>query len=221
MKKLFNRSGLNRYLASQTSKVQYAISMLDIGQVSTIINNNRYEEFVKEYYIIAPDIFEKKATRHSRPVIIEDNNRFDYPISDKTRPDRINGTRHTMEIPFEGDQNLFLFRPSKWGFEFTLPSGLIKVNMLILQFDQREYDKEKLDREIDTTLEKIYKFLDLIKQDIDYFRRTLLAESQQYIRDRYDELRLNSGLPNNSILGINKYPDLDSRRSRGGRGLDL
>ena len=210
-KRLFNREGLSHYLDRYTSKVRYAVSVLDIGQVSTIVDN--VAGFIKKYDIIVPKLLEGEGTRHSRPVIIEDSSRFDYPISDKTRFDSMNGIRHTIEVPFTGDQNLFLFSPSSWGFEFAPPSGLIKGDVLILQFDDVEHNKDKIDQEIKNTLDKVNKFLDFIQQDVDRFKKRLLDETQKYVQDRYEELRLNSGLSDDTDIG--------RQRPRGGRGLDL
>lgn len=209
-KRLFNREGLSRYLDSYTSKVRYAVSVLDIGQVSTIVDN--VAGFIKKYDIIVPKLLEGEGTRHSRPVIIEDSSRFDYPISDKTRFDSMNGIRHTIEVPFTGDQNLFLFSPSSWG-KFAQPSGLIKGDVLILQFDDVEHNKDKIDQEIKNTLDKVNKFLDFIQQDVDRFKKSLLDETQKYVQDRYEELHLNSGLSDDTDIG--------RQRPRGGRGLDL
>ena len=222
MKTLFNSEDLSYYLNSRASKVRYAISMLDIEQASAIIDDtDLYEEFIEDYNIIVPELLEEKLQYTSSSITMEDSSRFDYPISDKTRLDRINVIRHTIKIPFEGDLNLFLFRPSTLGFEFTPPSGLIKDNMLILQFDERAPDKESIDREIKNTLYKIDKFLKLIEKDIDDFNKNLFYGSQKYIKERYEELRLNSGSPDDLISGVNEDTGLGRRRSRGGRGLDL
>lgn len=205
MKLLFHSGTLSVYLASRVSKMGYDISRLDIEQTRAIIDSNEYAEFVQSYMILVPKLDTGKVSISSDDTQIDVSNRFDYAVFDDRSPHYVVGTRYSFEIPFVGDQNLFTLRPST--YDFNPPSGAVKDNKVILDFDTIKPNKEDIQREYNTVLNKILKYLDWMNRDVEAFNQSLSKESAKGIQDRYEKLYKDDEVLRGLVLGSGEDSD--------------
>lgn len=99
-------------------------------------------------------------------------------IIDRSRPVHIKGTLYTVIIPFEGDEELFYYRPSSF-FYSVFPQGVISGSELCLEYITTEHNPETLKTNIEQDIQLIKSYSDFVKGNMDGFNNSL----ENYIRD--------------------------------------
>lgn len=119
-------------------------------------------------------------------------------IFDRTQPFYIRGTRIEFLVPFNGNQELFNYRPSS--HTLSPPFGTVNDGVLILTYTRTDHDAEAVKAAFDKDVSEIEKYLQWIAQDIKPFNDSLRAKIRQRVEARRDKLLRDHGLV--SALGF-------------------
>lgn len=113
---------------------------------------------------------------------------------------KVKGCRVEVRIPFTGDPDLFLCRPST--FTFSPPCARVGQNQLVLIYDQPgQLNPEAVKTNYEQTLKQIREYLQNVETDSRTFHSGLEAQVRQMLTTRknrilqYRQAGLNIGIP--------------------------
>jgi len=119
-------------------------------------------------------------------------------VLDRSRPCYVPGQRIDIEVPFDGDPELFYVRPSQ--FSLSPPRATIRGNSLFLSFEVPQGEERDVRSETDHTLTEIEQYLSRIRGEADQYNRSLLYEAETAVSNRRARLLANQGRA--AALGI-------------------
>lgn len=196
---LFSSGDLRSYFNSQISKMNYAISLLSLGEMKGMVKSNDYAPFIRNYRISVPQL-------------------EGLPSKDKIKPYGVIGARFSVEIPFSGDQNLFMLRPKL--YDFNPPNVIVKEGLIVLLFDETESNMDKIYQKFKAIYEKIQNYLTWIEQDVVSHYKELEKIACEYINTRYEQLCRDEAR-DNLTLASDEDIDQSRRQTRGGWNYDF
>lgn len=104
----------------------------------------------------------------------------------------IPGTLITLYVPFEGDPDIFMCKPST--FTLSPPHGHIQGNVLELAIPCTGHDAKAVRGELDHLLRTIREYLEWAKTDLNPFNAKLKDAARHYIEARQQKLLRDQGL---------------------------
>lgn len=113
-------------------------------------------------------------------------------IFDRERPFYVTGTEIKIEIPFEGDSNLFKVQPST--FSVSNPMAEIIDNKLVLKHIGTNFEPTHLKSEIDRQINEIEKWLYDLQKDTEGFNNILKGLATSKIEARKNKILSNNNL---------------------------
>jgi len=113
-------------------------------------------------------------------------------ITDRDRPFYIPGTLVTFYVPFEGDPDIFMCRPST--FTYNPPRGQVQGNVLELAITRTDHSSEVVKNEFDRLLGSVREYLGWAKGDLTPFNASLKDIARHYIDARRQKLLKDQGL---------------------------
>ena len=117
---------------------------------------------------------------------------------DLSKPFYVKGTSVTVVIPFEGDKELFDYRPST--FSTHVPLGSVVGQELRLLYTQTKHDPDSFRRAVEGDLTAIESYLQWVRTDVERYNDQLPQLVEKAIRERKARLLAAEGLV--SSLGI-------------------
>ncbi len=134
--------------------------------------------------------------------------RFEFGVRDPDRPYYVPGTFITVAIPFDGDGNLFDFKPST--FTFNPPCGDISDSNVLITFqDVMNLDADSTRASIDATVRQIEQYLSWVRIDCSHWNERVTTEVENSIRHRKNRLLNQANLVSALGLPIKRRPDSD------------
>ena len=124
-----------------------------------------------EKYLLEPKEIDIDVSR--------DQNRITF---NRSEPFYIKGTLITVVVPFNGDADLFNYRPPT--YSLSIPQGIIYRNELHLEYRLTEYNPESLENEITRDIQQIESHLNWAKNAIDNFNTSLKDFINNLIEER-------------------------------------
>jgi hypothetical protein len=86
----------------------------------------------------------------------------------------VDAQRYTLEVPFEGDKELFFTRGST--SNFNPPRGEVRERVLTTTIVERDPSAEALNQQFDRFLGDIRQHLNWLKNDIDAWNSSIASE---------------------------------------------
>ena len=142
--------------------------------------------FEKKYSIDVPVLHEDQIVADQREIQIDvsrDRNRY---IGDRSRPFLIAGTAVDISIPFAGEADTFVIRPST--FSMNPPRAEIRNNILRLTIQGTKLDATAVRSEIDHTVSDIKTHLDRLRTSAGNMNGQLRKIARDKIEQRRQKL---------------------------------
>lgn len=172
---LFNEKGdFFEFLERRKAEIRNKVSQYDSG---TILNKDEEicEAIISEYSL-KPPVLKKDKTK------IVSKRDVNIPTAGFV----VKQFQITIGIPFDGDGELFHYRPSKFSLPF--PCGEVEKNEIRITFTTPEDQVDWARQELFRNTEQIEKFLDYLKEDIEKFDRELPIFVRQLVKERKQSL---------------------------------
>ncbi len=197
---LFVRKGdLSDFLGQRKAASKKEIENSDSNYVLNVSEQDFCQYVISKYCLKPPAIYESKINAYPpAEVKIDVSQDLSRHISDRSRPFYLKGVSVTIAVPFDGNGELFQYKPSE--FTYNPPRGEIAGQEIRLIYESVEYDVEKLKQEYTRELAEIRQFLEWIKKDIETFNDWLESSVRQMVTQRKKKLLNDQGLV--SALGI-------------------
>ncbi len=205
---LFYENGdLGSFLEQRKSSIKTEVEVYDSNEFLNLSEEDLYQYLIKKHELKCPKIIDDQIhisdTSEVDIDVSQDQMRF---IHDRSKPAYLKGTSITISLPFEGNGELFSYKPSR--FDFNPPRGIIKDQELHIIYETLEHDKEKIKQAYDHDINSVKKYLDYISRQIDTFNQELDGFIREIIKIRKKKLLDDLGLISSLGIPIKKRSDI-------------
>ena len=186
----FRKGDLRDFLEYKKLELKKEVERYDSNYILNVSEEDFCQYLVSKYSLKPPKIYEDKIYVYSQKEVDVDVSR------DSMRPIFVKGVQIIIAVPFEGDGELFQYRPS--GFTFNPPRGEVVGKEIHLIYEMVEHNAERLKQECQQELNEIKEYLEWVERDVNAFNGSLDQFVRQLISQRkkklLDDLRLVSSL---------------------------
>ncbi len=150
---------------------------------------------------------EDKVVLPAQDVDIDVSGRFDYAVSREDGPCFVKGPSITIVIPFEGDNQLFHFRPSS--FSMSGVRGRVIKNELHLTYSglPQDMSSEKIKQDLDRDINTIKRYLQSMTHDAEMHKKFIESEVKKLVASRKERIRKDEGLVGGLGIPIKRKED--------------
>jgi len=204
-KLLFSDRDLHAVMEATKAKMLQEIEAYPSNQFLNTSIDDLVAYFTTKFEITAVRIIEDQITvdqQETKVDVSRDSWRF---IPDRERPFYIPGTLITLYVPFEGDPDVLICKPST--FTFNPPHGRIHGSTLELSISCTDHDAQSVKAELNHLLESVKEYLAWATRDLTSFNATLKDVARQRIEARRQKLFKDHGLIANLGFPLRKRPD--------------
>ena len=184
---LFNRGRLSDLIAAYPRMMQDEVDGWDRNKVLAASESDLIDYLVQKYTLDAPTLRQREewdsAADEVKVDVSHDFRRV--PFADGRRI-FVPGHRVTVRVPFEGDPDLFDYKPSTYNFNPPRADVSKDESTLILAFTvpQDDADAAKIGEEIESEVANIRNYLGWIRSDCASWNSGLLDEADRYLKAR-------------------------------------
>lgn len=187
---LFSDLDLRAGMEGQRDQIEGEVNSLDVNRVLNTAEEDLVQYFIDKNWIEAPTL--------RRDEMVVDSKEGHSTIRDFGREITIPVIRIELEVPFDGERDLFRARASQ--FTSSPPRAEVKSASLVLTFEVRPGADQNLRPQIDRELDDVDKHLDWIRSDVAGHNNALRGVAEQAVRRRRERILATQGVA--ASLGI-------------------
>lgn len=191
-KYLFSENLLYDVLSRREEEMFREIDTIEGNRLLNTSVEDLCDYFVQKYKFEVPRLLEEGITVDQQEVPIDVSKDPRRYILDRSQPYYIRGTAVTYFVPFEGDAELFRYRPST--YTFISPMGRISENELILTYPTLEHDANAIKSAFQKDVSDIKWYLTQVESDVSRFNSSLRIKARERIEARRQKLLKDQGL---------------------------
>lgn len=182
-------------LESIKEGLKKAIEGLDRNYILKV-NEDELCKFLSDRHTIEAPILhdESKVVCPAEDIDIDVSGRFDYAVSRDEGPCFVKGTSITIAIPFEGDGQLFHFRPST--FSMSGVRGTVVGNEIYLVYQglPQDMNSEKIKKDMERDINTIKSHLQSMAHDAEIHNKFVESEVKRLVANRKERILKDEGL---------------------------
>lgn len=195
----FRKGDLSDFLEQRKAALTKEIEERDSNYILNVSEQDFCQYLISKYSLEPPVVHESKINAYPpTEVEIDVSHEARRFIPDRSRPFYLKGVSVTIAVPFDGNGELFQYKPSM--FTYNPPRGEIVGQEIHLIYESVEHDAEKLKQEYTRELGEIKRYLESIRKHIETFNNWLESSVRQIVAQRKKKLLDDQGLV--SALGI-------------------
>jgi hypothetical protein len=154
--------------------------------------------FEQKYRYQAPVLRTNEVCFEQDEVEVDVSQDFNRGIDDPSQPFYVKGTSITFIVPFDGDSELFRYRPS--AFTSSLPYGEVGENELRLEYRSADHEGQRMKSAFDQNIREIQQYLGFVSENITQFNDSLTRDVSERINERREKLLKDQNLA--ASLGV-------------------
>ncbi len=191
---LFNQFEIIAIVEGRKKQIREWIDGLHADYVLNVSLEDICSYAESEYVLETPVLNESDAVASQREaqVLADDV----YSRFNNDGPRLVTGTEVTLEVPFDGDGQLFNFRPNTYTSIF--PIGLVRGNLLILTISGHRLDEKQVRDELRSQIEIINQYLGWLKSSTDSFNGAL----REFVRAHFEKRKQKLLKDKNLVSGL-------------------
>lgn len=203
----FKKGDLRGFLERRKLELKNKVESYDPNYILNMSEEDFCQYLISEYSLETPEIHgDKIYVYNQKEVNIDVSKDPERDTFDISRPFYVKGIQVTISIPFDGDGELFQYKPST--FNFNPPCGEIAGQEIHLIYEMVEHDKQKLKQMYQRELSEIKGYLECVKQDVESFNSSLESFVRQFVSKRKKKLLDDIGLVSSLGIPIKQRADL-------------
>jgi hypothetical protein len=187
---LFSDFDLRASMEAQRNQIDGEVNALEVNRVLNTAEEDLIQHFIEKHTIEAPTL--------RRSEWVADTREAHATVQDYGRTITIPVTRIEVEIPFDGERDLFRGTPGTR--TSAPPCAEIKSQSLLLTFDVRPGSDENAREKIDRELDQIDRYLEWVRSDVAGHNGALRRVAEQAVRRRRERILTTQGV--GASLGI-------------------
>lgn len=183
---LFNSADWHSVTENQKARMMSDIGSKPDDQLLNTSTEDLSRYYAKAFDIIVPVLDHENITVDQQEVQIDvsqDAMRF---ISDRSRPFHVSGTEIEIEVPFDGDTEVFKVQPPT--YTMNPPRGSVSQNCLTFSVTGTNLTTEQVSAEIERRLTSIEQYLGWLRSGATSFNDSLYAIAKDRIEARKEKL---------------------------------
>lgn len=189
---LFASYDLRAIIENQRNSLRQEVEQMEANRLLNTSPSDFCRYLVEKHNLTAPVLKRDAWSADEQETKIDVSNDPNRWITDRNRPCLISGQRVTVEVPFEGEAELFYARPSS--FSSMLPRAEIRGNSIFLKFDiAHDAQQRDIKQEAEKILNDIDQHLGWVRADVNGFNQGLAAEADSAITVRRERILANQG----------------------------
>ena len=167
--RLFLEKGeLKNFLQQREDRLKKEVYSYDSNYILNVSEEDFCQYLISQYSLDTPHIHEDKIKAYYPEEVDVNVSRAPKRIViDRSRPFAVKGTQVTIVLPFEGDGELFQYKPST--YTPNPPRGKIEEQEIHLIYQLAEYDTDKLKQIYQRDLNLIKRYLEWVRRDVENF----------------------------------------------------
>ena len=188
---LFSSQGLSDLTAKLAKRLRDEVESIDANRLLNTAPADLAAYLAEKYRLDPPTLRRDEWSAEESETKIDvsgDQNRW---ISDRSRPFYVPGQRIDVEVPFDGDSELFYVRPNQ--FSLSPPRAAVRGRSLLLSFEIPHEQERDVRSETDRSLAEIEQNLSRIRGEADQYNRSLPYEAETAVSNRRARLLANQG----------------------------
>lgn len=187
---LFSDFDLRASMEAQRNQIDGEVNALEANRALNTAEEDLIQYLVEKHTIEAPTL--------RRADWVADTKEAHTTINDYGRTITVPVTRIEVEVPFDGERDLFRGTP---GTRTSCPPRAeIKSQSLLLTFDARHGSDENVREKIDRELNEIERYLTWVRADVEAHNRALRDVAARAVRRRRERILSTQGV--GASLGI-------------------
>jgi len=203
----FQKRDLRDFLEHRKLELKREVEGYDANYLLNVTEEDFCLYLISRYSLIPPKIYENKIyVYNQKEVDIEVSRDSMRDILDRSRPFYIKGVQITIAVPFEGDGELFQYKPST--YTYNSPRGKIVGHEIHLIYEMDTHDAEKLKQMYQKELNRIKRYLKWVEHDVSNFNKELESFTRQIVSQRKQKLLDDTNLISSLGIPIKRREDL-------------
>lgn len=189
---LFASYDLRAIIENKRNSLRHEVEQMDANRLLNTSPSDLSRYLVEKYNLTAPVLKRDAWSAEECETQIDVRNDPDRWITDRSRPCLIPGQRVTVDVPFDGEPELFYARPSS--FSSMLPRAEIRGNSIFLKLDiAHDGPQRDIKQEANKILNDIEQHLTWVRNDVNGFMQGLAGEADRAIASRRERILANQG----------------------------
>jgi len=203
----YGKGNLCDFFEHRKLELKREVEGLDSNYILTVSEEDFCQYLITKYSLRSPEIHEDKTYVYDQKEVDVDVSKDPMrAIFYRKEPFYIKGVQITVAVPFEGDGELFQYRPST--YTSNPPRGEIRGQEIFLIYTTANYDAEKLKHTYSGDLNEIKRYLGWVKRDVNNFNKELEFFVRQFVAQRKKKLLADIGLVSSLGIPIKRREDM-------------
>jgi len=193
---------------NQVSSMKKEIESYDGNRLLNTSETDLIDYFVKKYSIQPINLLKENMYVDQEEVEVDVSHDRSRILLDERKPYYVKGTKITLFVPFEGEEDLFDCLPSS--FTTNPPRGYIQSNILRISISTTNHDSKSVQKNLNKELNNIEKYINWIDKDIKPWNESLTKKAKGMIDSRRDKLLKDRELIDELDFPIKRREDEES-----------
>lgn len=192
MEQLFTKYDLRRSLEERERRMREEIEAYDSNRLLNTSVDDLAAYFEKTYRVEPLRLREEDLVVDHREARVDVSQRWEYAVHDRSRPAYVSGTEFSMEVPFEGEADLFHMSPST--ATLTSPQAKVEQGKIVLEQRTANPDPVVIRSEFERDLSLIRSYVGWVEKDVIRFNDSLQDQAGRWIEARRERLLRDRGV---------------------------
>lgn len=180
--RLFSKRDLSAALSNEQGRIRQEVTDLSEERILNTPLDGLLDYFCEKYQLDMPLIDDEGIDIDYNETSIDVGGRFSYGGSRLGGPVKAAGTKYEVNVPFEGDPDLFGWQPST--HEFDPPRARIRAGCLVFTYNVLPSEASALQSQIDRDLSQLQRYLDWTASQVEEFNSRVRSIAEQAIESR-------------------------------------
>ena len=189
---LFAKYDLSSALPDQERKAKDAVEQINADTLLSSSQEILSVELAREFTIDVPLLNEDAIELDQREASVDVSRDPMRAIFDRGQPFYVKGTEITFFVPYEGDINLFAFRPNS--FTLSPPRARVSSGEIAFAYSRLDHDADAVKREFQSDLASVQSYLQTQRNQVKSHNETIQSKIQRWISERRDRLLKSRGM---------------------------
>jgi hypothetical protein len=189
---LFSKYDLSLALLEQDKRIKEAVEKIEANSFLNSSQDDLCEQLEEQFRINVPSLNEDAIQVDQQEATVDVSGDPNRMIFDRSQPFYMKGTEVTFFVPYQGDRELFFFRPN----QFSLSGGraTVREGELAFSYTRLDHDAQAAKHEFDRDLTFVRSHLETQRNQVKQHNESLRSRIQAFVSERKDRLLKSQGM---------------------------
>lgn len=189
---LFSKYDLSLTLLEQERRIKAAVEKIEPNTFLNSSPDELCDELEQQFKIDVPSLKEDAIQVDQQEASVDVSGDPNRMIFDRSQPFHMKGTEVTFFVPFEGDANLFFFRPNQ--FSLSGVRANVREGELAFSYTRLDHDAQATKREFENDSAFVRSHLEIQRNQVKHYNENLRSRIQAFVSERRDRLLKSQGM---------------------------